>query len=103
VLHVPAADADANLGDRSYLVLAKPNVIMNDVRLSPVTGLEIAPALWCRVTTSSSDTENGKDRTLYQGTTLAALFHSGAKRGCVRLLICVTIGGNPWGLGSGRL
>jgi hypothetical protein len=33
VLHVPGADADANAGDRSYLVLAKPNVIMNDIRL----------------------------------------------------------------------
>ena len=31
--HVPGADADANAGDRSYLVLAKPNVIMNDIRL----------------------------------------------------------------------
>jgi hypothetical protein len=31
VLHVPGADADANPGDRNYLVLAKPNVIMNDV------------------------------------------------------------------------
>ena len=26
-------DADGNAGDRSYLVLAKPNVIMNDTRL----------------------------------------------------------------------
>jgi hypothetical protein len=33
VLHVPGADADDNAGDRGYLVLAKPNVIMNDVRL----------------------------------------------------------------------
>ena len=33
VLHVPGADADDNAGDRSYLVLTKPNVIMNDVRL----------------------------------------------------------------------
>jgi hypothetical protein len=36
---VPGADADANAGDRSYLVLAKPNVIMNDIRLR---GLEVA-------------------------------------------------------------
>ena len=28
VLHVPGADADANAGDRNYLVVAKPNVIM---------------------------------------------------------------------------
>ena len=34
---VPTADADA--GDRSYLVLAKPNVIMNDIRLR---GLAVA-------------------------------------------------------------
>jgi hypothetical protein len=33
VLHVPGADAEANAGDRSYLVLTKPNVIMNDIRL----------------------------------------------------------------------
>jgi hypothetical protein len=41
VLHVPGADADAdtNSGDRSYLVLAKPNVIMNDLRLR---GLAVA-------------------------------------------------------------
>ena len=37
--HVPGADADANAGDRSYLVLAKPNVIMNDIRLR---GLAVA-------------------------------------------------------------
>jgi hypothetical protein len=30
---VPGADADADAGDRNYLVLAKPNVIMNDIRL----------------------------------------------------------------------
>ena len=33
VLHVPGADADANARDRNYLVLAKPNLIMNDIRL----------------------------------------------------------------------
>jgi hypothetical protein len=33
VLHVPGADADADAGDRNYLVLAKPNVIINDLRL----------------------------------------------------------------------
>jgi hypothetical protein len=33
VLHVPGADGEADAGDRSYLVLAKPNVIMNDIRL----------------------------------------------------------------------
>jgi hypothetical protein len=30
---LPGADPDANAGDRSYLVLAKPNVIINDIRL----------------------------------------------------------------------
>ena len=30
VHHVPGADADNNAGDRSYLVLARPGVIMND-------------------------------------------------------------------------
>jgi hypothetical protein len=39
VFSVPGADADANAGDRSYLVLAKPNVIMNDMRLR---GLAVA-------------------------------------------------------------
>jgi hypothetical protein len=39
VLHVPGEDADADTGDRTYLVLAKPNVIMNDIRLR---GLAVA-------------------------------------------------------------
>jgi Sigma-70, region 4 len=38
VLHVPA-EADADVGDRNYLVVAKPNVIMNDIRLR---GLAVA-------------------------------------------------------------
>jgi hypothetical protein len=38
-LHIPGADADADAGDRTYLVLAKPNVIMNDTRLR---GLAVA-------------------------------------------------------------
>ena len=33
MLHIPVADGDGDAGDRSYLVLAKPNVIMNDIRL----------------------------------------------------------------------
>jgi hypothetical protein len=33
LLYVPGADPDDASGDRSYLVLAKPNVIMNDIRL----------------------------------------------------------------------
>jgi hypothetical protein len=36
---VPGAEADADVGDRTYLVLAKPNVIMNDIRLR---GLAVA-------------------------------------------------------------
>jgi hypothetical protein len=39
VLHVPGADPDDTSGNRSYLVLAKPNVIMNDIRLR---GLAVA-------------------------------------------------------------
>jgi transcriptional regulator with XRE-family HTH domain len=39
LLHLPGADANDNAGDRSYLVLAKPNVIMNDIRLR---GLRVA-------------------------------------------------------------
>jgi hypothetical protein len=39
VLHVPGADADAGLGDRDYLVLAKPSVTMNGIRLR---GLAVA-------------------------------------------------------------
>jgi hypothetical protein len=44
VLHVPGADGEANAGDRSYLVLAKPNVIINDTRLRglAVAGTEAA-------------------------------------------------------------
>jgi hypothetical protein len=38
-LHVPGTDADDNAGDHNYLVLAKPNVIMNDIRLR---GLAVA-------------------------------------------------------------
>jgi hypothetical protein len=30
VLHVPGADTDADAGNRNYLALAKPNVIMNE-------------------------------------------------------------------------
>jgi hypothetical protein len=39
VLHVPGADADANSGDRKYLVLAKPDVTINNIRLR---GLAVA-------------------------------------------------------------
>ena len=39
VLYVPGANEDANAGDGNHLVLAKPNVIMNDTRLR---GLEVA-------------------------------------------------------------
>jgi hypothetical protein len=43
VLHMPGAEVDAEVdadsGDRTYLVLAKPNVIMNDIRLR---GLAVA-------------------------------------------------------------
>ena len=39
VLHVPGADGNDNAGDRNYLVLAKPNVIMNDTR---IRGLAVA-------------------------------------------------------------
>jgi Sigma-70, region 4 len=31
LLHVPGADGETNTGDRTYLVLAKPNVIINDI------------------------------------------------------------------------
>jgi hypothetical protein len=39
MLHVPGADGDTNAGDRNHLVLAKPNVIMNEIRLR---GLAVA-------------------------------------------------------------
>jgi hypothetical protein len=39
VFYVQGADAEDNAGDRNYLVLAKPNVIMNDIRLR---GLAVA-------------------------------------------------------------
>ena len=33
MLHVPGADSNADAGDRNYLVLAKREVIMNDIRI----------------------------------------------------------------------
>jgi hypothetical protein len=39
VLHLPGSNADDDAGDRNYLVLAKPNVIVNDIRLR---GLAVA-------------------------------------------------------------
>jgi hypothetical protein len=33
LFQLPGADAAGNAGDRTYLVLAKPNVIINDIRL----------------------------------------------------------------------
>jgi hypothetical protein len=39
VLHVPGGEGGADVGDRSYLVLAKPNVIINDIRFR---GLAVA-------------------------------------------------------------
>ena len=41
MLYVPGADPDDASGDRSYLVLAKPNVIMNGIRLRGL-GVEAA-------------------------------------------------------------
>jgi hypothetical protein len=37
--YAPGADADANAGDRNYLVLARSNMIMNDIR---IRGLAVA-------------------------------------------------------------
>jgi hypothetical protein len=34
-------EVDADVGDRNYLVLAKPNVIMNDIRLRGLGVLEL--------------------------------------------------------------
>ena len=45
------AEAEANAGDRSYLVLAKPNVIMNDIRLR---GLAVAAEGFNRVIKQTS-------------------------------------------------
>jgi len=39
LLHLPGANDKENGGDRTYLVPAKPNVIMNDIRLR---GLAVA-------------------------------------------------------------
>jgi hypothetical protein len=39
VFHLPGVDGNDDAGDRTYLVLAKPNVIMNDIRLR---GLAVA-------------------------------------------------------------
>jgi predicted DNA-binding transcriptional regulator AlpA len=43
VLRVPGSDAGADPGDRTYLVLAKPNVIMNDIRLVPSPSGAVTP------------------------------------------------------------
>jgi hypothetical protein len=50
VLHEPGADAEANAGDRGYLVLAKPNVIMNDIRGWPLPEVTL-PVARVRITT----------------------------------------------------
>jgi hypothetical protein len=44
VLRVPGAEGDADGGDRNYLVLAKPNVIMSDIRFRglAVAGIDAA-------------------------------------------------------------
>ena len=38
---MPGADSDADAGNRSYLVLVKPNVIMNDIRLRGLALAEV--------------------------------------------------------------
>jgi hypothetical protein len=50
VFYLPGADEDANAGDRNHLVLARPNVIMNDTRLR---GLAVAGSESCRSARSS--------------------------------------------------
>jgi hypothetical protein len=52
VLQVSGADAEASAGDRTYLVLAKPNVIMNDTHLRGWRLLELPPPA-ARVSTTT--------------------------------------------------
>jgi hypothetical protein len=54
VFHVPGAHADASTGGRDYLVLTKPNVIMNDIRLR---GLAVAGS-----EAAGRKNEHGRDR-----------------------------------------
>ncbi len=65
VRHVPGTDADANTGDRTYLVVAKPNVIMNDIRLRGL-GLQAVTLPVARAPTTTPrplGTSNGPSRT----------------------------------------
>ena len=43
VLHVPGADGNADVADRQSLVLAKQNVIINDIRLRVLALQELTP------------------------------------------------------------
>jgi hypothetical protein len=63
--HVPGTDTDANTGDRTYLVLAKPNVIMNDIRLRGL-GFQAVTLPVARAPTTTPrplGTSNGPSRT----------------------------------------
>jgi hypothetical protein len=73
VFHVPGADADANAGDGTYLVLAKPNVIMNDIRLR---GLAVAGNDASGRKARPSTTINGKRLS----DLVSATFHNAHKR-----------------------
>jgi hypothetical protein len=61
ILYVPGADGDGDVGDRNYLVLAKPNVIMNDTRLRglAVAGSDVPVGSAPTTTPRRSGTSNG--------------------------------------------
>jgi hypothetical protein len=52
VFYVRGADADAIAGDRKNLLLAKPNVIMNDIRLRGLAVEEVTPPVGQTPTTT---------------------------------------------------
>jgi hypothetical protein len=55
VIHMTGADTHADAGDRTYLVLAKPNLIMNDIRLR---GLAVAGSDAYRLATGITRAED---------------------------------------------
>ena len=77
MLHVPGADADDKVGDRSYLVMAKPNVIMNEIRLR---GLAVAgtDAAGRKSPDNHAQTARNLKRTLRNAATGARLIQADA-------------------------
>jgi hypothetical protein len=74
VLHVPG-EVDADAGDRNYLVLAKPNVIMNDIRLRRLA-LAGSDAAGRKSPHNHAQTARNLKRSLRNAATGARLIHT---------------------------